>query len=158
MNTNGPLFTPFLLSIMAAPWPQLLSAPLRLPWNIHYTMNHVETAERAAPVYPAPRSQLPKSPFTLILRWAFGLHAVLTRLFFCCTILAMIFHLIWAYDIFFFWTRVLTRWKEKERCENVSALMFCARAAHFVVPKELIIWYVSCTTSKKVMRSFFASV
>lgn len=160
MNTNGPLFTPFLLSIMAAPWPQLLSAPLCLPWNIHYTMNHVQTAGRAAPVYPAPRSQMPKSLFTLILRRAFGLHAVSphallaphTRLFFCCTILAMIFHLIWANDIFF-WAESWPGEKKKTilvgedkliafcfwKSETVSAPMSCAHAAHFVASVEILL-------------------
>lgn len=182
----APLFTPFLLSIMAAPWPQLLSAPLRLPWNIHYTMNDVQTAGRAAPVYPAPRSQLPKSLFTLILRWAFGLHAVSphallaphTCVLFCCTILAMIFHLIWANYIFFlswvltwrkeknpqsWWLR--TSWhifafsKAKAFVPDVlcTCSSFCVLCRNFAkeVPKELIIRCILCTTSKKkVMKSF----
>lgn len=53
MNTNGSIFPPFLLSIIATLWPRLLSALLRLPQNIHHTMNHVQMAGRAALVSPA---------------------------------------------------------------------------------------------------------
>lgn len=121
MNTNGTVFLPFLLSIIAALWPPLLSALLRLPRNIHRTMNHVQMAGRAALVSPAFSrnrrshcslwSSAGSRDYTLTLHMPCWLCAL--DIFSCCSILARFFHLLW-HEVIFFFRQVETWWEEKK--------------------------------------------